>query len=311
MQFRIVQFVGVALVALVCLGCGGGSDSEIAAADQVSPFGPTGIPPSLRAGSSGATRISPGSGIPENLKDNAGVVLDPEDIVFTDPDAENPDAIVSELKELLSDVPDEGPWKRSLTNTLKEARRNEKPVLIWFHDSINSPNSKALAEELFNRQEFEDWAGKTFVRLQVDRRVEGSRTDNETARKTEYVENLKVRYKVRGQPTLVVLSPDGTVIHRYSGYKRGQAEYKWGQLRQGASVAMDNYENWKQKQEKKGYRMWSDPRGRRIFAKLVAYREGELTLVEPDGSRAKTKEGNLSPADQDWISAQKRARGLE
>ena len=46
-------------------------------------------------------------GIPSDLRDHAGVVLDPEDIVFTDPDAEDPDSIVPELKELLSAAPTE------------------------------------------------------------------------------------------------------------------------------------------------------------------------------------------------------------
>lgn len=290
--------------AAVLVSCGGGPDEL---AQQPSPFGPTGIPPALRGDGGQGTRIGPGGNLPAALQDSAGVVLDANEIVFTDPDAEDPEAAMAELKELLSEIPEEGPWKRSHTNALREARRVEKPVLMWFTDSQNSPPSRALAQELFNKQEFEDWAGETFVRLQVDRQVTGENTES----KADYVEYLKKHYKVRGQPTLLVLTPDGKVIGRYNGYKRGEAEYKWGQLRQGARLALEAHEEWRAKMEKKGYRMWSDPRGRTLFAKLAAYRDGELILVEPDGRRARTKESNLSPDDQQWIAEQKRARGIE
>jgi thioredoxin-related protein len=182
--------------------------------------------------------------------------------------------------------------------------------LIWFTDSQNSVNCKVLSAELFNNAEFGEWADETFVRLRVDSRVTGTDTNDETLKKS-YVKELKERYKVLGTPMLVVLTPAEDVILREKGYAKGQANYKWGLLRQSAKVAMEKHQEWKKKMEKKGYRTWKDPRGRKIFAKLVAYKEGELIIVEPDGTRARTKEKNLSPADQDWIAEQKRARGIE
>ena len=296
--------------------CGGGGDAVVdggggfgAFGGGQDPFGPGSIPAELRGG--GATPIGNSGGIPDELINNAGVVLDPDDIVFTDPDAENPDAIVPELKELLSTAPQEGPWRSSYTNAFKEARHSDKPVLMWFTDSRNSPNCKALSQELFNLPEFEDWAADTFVRLQIDRQVEGSKLDDSTARKAVFVEDLKKRYKILGQPNLLVLTPAGEVIGRYKGYVRGQSEFKWGQLRQAAVLASKSHEEWKRKMEKKGYRTWSDPRGRRIFAKLLSYRSGKLLLMEPDGTRFQTSEKNLSPSDQDWIAAEKRKRGLD
>ena len=186
----------------------------------------------------------------------------------------------------------------------------DKPVLIWFTDSQNSVNCKMLSQELFNDEEFDEWASETFVRLRVDSRVTGKDANEESLRKS-YVKDLKKRFKVLGNPMLVVLTPAEDVILREKGYVRGQAQFKWGMLRQSAKVASEKHLKWKTKMEKKGYRTWSDPRGRSIFAKLVAYRDGQLIIVEPDGTRARTKEKNLSPADQDWIAAQKRARGIE
>lgn len=300
----------IAILLIPLLASCGGTEGEV---EEPNPFGPTGIPPMLRRGGSmGGTPIGPrGNAIPESFKNNPGVVLDPDEIVYTDPDAEDPEGAMSELKELLSAVPSEGPWRKSFTNAFKEARQTDKPVLMWFTDSQNSPNCRQLSQELFNQQEFEDWAEETFVRLQIDQRLGSVLLDNNESRKKDYVASLKKRYKVRGQPTMLVLTPSGEVIGRYKGYRRGQADYKWGQLRQGAMLASQAHVKWKAKMEKKGYRIWSDPRGRKLFAKLIYYRKGTLVLLEPDGTRAKTKEKNLSPKDQDWITALKRSRGME
>lgn len=250
------------------------------------------------------------------MKNNPGVVLNPDEIVYTDPDAENPQNVPSELSSLLSEGPQEGPWGQSYTETFKRAMRQEKPVLIWFTDSQNSVNCKMMSQELFNDGDFDKWASDTFVRLRVDNRVQGQGDDSQAvmdneSRRKSYVKELKKRYKVLGNPTMIVLTPSSEVIGKYKGYLKGQANYKWGQLRQAAVLAEKKHAKWKRKMEKKGYRTWRDPRGRTIFAKLVAYRDGNLVLVEPDGTRARTKERNLSPDDQDWIAAQKRARGIE
>jgi hypothetical protein len=292
---------------LILASCGNSEDPFEA---EPSPFGPTGVPSVLRGGGSqGGTALVPG-GISDEMKNNPGMVLDPNEIEYTDPDAEDPDSLPTELYALLSESPQEGPWSKSYTNVFKRARREDKPVLIWFTDSQNSVNCKMLNQELFNDAEFDEWANENFVRLQVDSRVSGENGD-EVARRTDYVKELKKRFKVLGNPMLVVLTPAEEVILREKGYVRGQANFRWGQLRQAAEVASKKHEVWKTKMEKKGYRTWKDPRGRKIFAKLVSYKDGELVIVEPDGTRARTKEKNLSPEDQDWIAEQKRARGIE
>jgi hypothetical protein len=47
-----------------------------------------------------------------------------------------------------------------------------------------------------------------------------------------------------------------------------------------------------------------------VLAKLTGYRNGELWLLEPDGTRSKTHEGKLCEADQQWLAQQKQARGV-
>lgn len=304
MKWKWLAFVLSAMLS----GCASDRAEKERPEAPPNPFSEAAIPEALRGG---AQPIGPGGGIPDELRNDAGVVLDPDEIVWTDPDAEDGGAVTQELKDLLSAAPTEGPWRKSYTNAFREARLTGKPVLMWFTDSRNSPNCRALNEDLFSKREFESWAEETFVRLQFDQNVQGSKTDNDSSTKAAFIKDMKKRYKVLGQPTLLVLTPAGEVIGRYRGYQRGESEYKWGQLRQGAKLAGEAHEKWIARMEKKGYRFWSDPRGRKLFAKLISYQDGDLILVEPDGTRARTKERHLSPDDQDWIAEQKRRRGMQ
>ncbi len=236
-----------------------------------------------------------------------------EEIVWTDPD--DPDAVIPELDSLLK-APARGPWEQSETVARRMAAREGKCVLIWFTDSLRSPSCKSLDRELFSTPDFEDWAEEKLVRLRIDANVaaavRGKRFDDRMekgdfkSRAADYVKKLKKRYRVLGQPTLVVLSPQGEVISRYRGYRRGNSDFLWGQIKSALISGEKSYASWRKRLEKQGYREWKDRRGRKVFAKLLAYRDGELLLIEPDGQRSRTREKRLSDADRLWIAQKKR-----
>jgi hypothetical protein len=163
---------------------------------------------------------------------------------------------------------------------------------------------------LFSNPAFEEWASANTVRLVVDQSVKGKDIEDD-ARKKIYVRGLKKKYRAHGYPTLLVLAPSGEVIGRYKGYQKGREDFIWGQLKQGVGLANEKQKVWKAALERKGYRDWSDDQGRVIFAKLAAYKNGELVLVEPDGQRARTHERKLSAGDRVWIEDQKKLRGIE
>ncbi|QJE98446.1 thioredoxin fold domain-containing protein [Luteolibacter luteus] len=228
------------------------------------------------------------------------------DLAHTDPD--NPDAELPELQELMAQGPKQDSWRRSESESLRESRRTGKPMLIWFTDSLNSSASKTLSDQLLTTSEFQDWAEENTVRLVVDQN-QGSNIDD-AVRKKIHSRELKKKYNARGYPTLMVVAPSGEVIGRYTGYRRGKEDFIFGQVKQGVHVAAENQKVWRSSLEKKGYREWSDVKGRKIFAKLGAYKDGELILVEPDGTRARTQEKRLSAEDRVWIQQQKEARGI-
>jgi hypothetical protein len=289
-------------------GCGGvgkaGGEAELAGNE----FGPTGIPPHLRAGAGGeGTAVKPGGNVPAAAME-ALSSYNPDELVWTD--ADNPDAEIPELQGLMATKQSKGPWNESETAALRESKRTGKPLVIWFTDSSGRcPSCQSLSNGLFSRGEFEDWASGSAVRLIVDLGVKGVNIEDDT-RKKLHVREVKKKYSVRGLPTLLVLAPSGEVIGRYKSYRKGQDDYLWGQLKQGVSLAAERHGSWKASLERKGYRDWSDGKGRVIFAKLAAYKDGDLILVEPDGQKARTHERNLSAGDRVWIQQQKEARGI-
>lgn len=277
-------------------------------ADQ--PFGPSGIPPQLRAKTEGGGNpVSPGGNVAPMPN-----ITPQDDIVFTDPD--NPDAGIPELENLMA-APKKGPWEESETVARQTAAREGKPILIWFTDSSRSPMCKALAAELFSTLEFGEWAAKKLVRLRVDASVSVDdpelSLDEKITRQTDlkrYVVRMKKRYKILGHPSVLMLNPGGEVIGRYRGYKRGDADYFWGLIKQGEVASSTAYISWRKNLEGKGYREWQDQKGRKVFAKLVSYSKGTLVLIEPGGERYKTHESKLCKNDRQWIDGQKTLRGI-
>jgi hypothetical protein len=275
------------------------------------PSIPGGVPPRIKGpdtASRGDTPVMPA----------APAQLTPEDeIIFTNPD--NPDASIPELASLLEATPKrrKGPWEESESIARKRSLREGKPLLIWFTDSRSSPMCKVLAQELFNRQDFNEWADEHFVRLRVDafpQVTDQSLSLDEKQTKLidigHYVKRIKKQYKIQGHPNLVLVHPDGSVIQRYRGYKRGSADYTWGLLKQGEAAFQHTYQPWRGSLEKRGYRQWTDTKGRTVFAKLAQYSQGTLVLIEPDGTRCKTHEKRLSNEDRIWLDEQKAARGM-
>jgi thioredoxin-related protein len=273
----------------------------------ISP-GTSAVPPGLMARTNQSA--TPATQLPP-------VELTPEDdIVFTDPD--NPEASLPELSTLLSNAPRRrGPWEQSETIAKRLAVREGKPILIWFTDSVRSPMCKALNEELLTKPDFQEWATEKIIRLKVDSNIIPDDADMPLAEKEtrlvemkRHVARMKKQYKILGAPVLVMLNPAGEKIGQYRGYKRGDADFTWGLIKQAEVATAHAMKDWRTSMEQKGYREWSDLKDRKVFAKLVNCSKGAVTLVEPDGTRSRTREERLSENDRAWIAEQKRLRGL-
>ena len=271
---------------------------------------PSGVGPTIR-GRDGGTAVTPGG----NVGPQPIIVTPSDEIAWTD--ADNPNAAIPELENLMA-APKKGPWEESETIARQIAAREGKPILIWFTDSARSPLCKVLGAELFATPEFGKWAEEHLVRLRVDSNVSVDdpdlSLDAKITRQSElktYVKGLKKRYKILGAPSVLMLNPSGEVIARYRGYKRGEADYYWGLIRQGEVASSHAYKSWRQGLEGKGYREWEGSRGKKVFAKLANYSDGTLVLIEPGGERYRTTESKLSSKDKKWLAEQKAVRGIE
>lgn len=309
---RLLEWLGWLVVAVGITSCSTLTNKEKPPpTEEEKEFGPTGIPPHLRAKTPAppiGTAVVPGG----NSRNPTGLKQTPlEDIVFTSESDKLP-----ELADLLA-APKAKIWEDSETIARRRSAREGKPLLIWFTSTKFSPNCKALEQELFSRADFGAWATEKLVRLRVDATYQvnelGVSMDEKDARELEakhYAIALKKRYRVMGHPTLVLLNPSGEVLGRWTGYKRGTADFTWGLLKHGESISTRAYTSWRAGLEKKGYREWQDRLARKVFAKLFSYANGELILIDPDGSRFRTHEDKLCDADRAWINEQKQLRNL-
>jgi hypothetical protein len=304
MQFsgKLAPFLAAGLVLAGCA-----KKTEI----EQGPAPPPGVGPPVRDAAPGGTAIIPGGNQP-SLPAN---VTPQEDISWTNPD--NPEAGIPELENLMA-APKKGPWEESETIARQTAAREGKPILIWFTDSARSPMCRVLTEELFGKPDFGKWAADNVVRLKIDANVAvddaGLSLDEKITREArikDYVKRLKKRYRILGHPSVLMLNPSGEVITRYRGYKRGEADFFWGLIKQGVASSEAAYDSWRKSLEKKGYREWRGKGGRKILAKLAQYSDGVLILIEPGGERYRTEESSLSKEDREWIGEQKKLRGIE
>lgn len=301
--------------ATVIVSCG--TTGKIEKKDSDHPFGASEIPPEMRRGGGSTPPIMTGGTAVVAGGNKPLLSLTPEeDIVYTNPD--DPDAGLPELATLLTN-PKSGPWEQSETIAKQRSTREGKPLLIWFTDSQRSPMCKAVSQELFSKHEFGDWATDKIIRLKVDANFVKDKESTESiddsedrrVRVRDYAAELKKRYKIMGYPSMIMLSPSGEVVGRYRGYKRGDAQFLWGQLKHSEAVSSMAYQSWRTGLEKKGYREWSDRKDRKIFARMTSYSKGNLTFIEPNGTRSKTSEINLSNKDKQWIAEQKKMRNIQ
>ena len=303
---HLQPWLGMFLSLMIC-SCGVANKN---AKTEEKPFGPTGVPPQLRAN----PEVDRGLGEEGVNAQQISVAMashpSAENILWIDSD--DVDQTLPELRKLLA-APKREVWMKSENQAKRAAIREGKCVLIWFTDSARSPLCKHLSAELFGRAEFGEWAKENTVRLMIDQSAlmaRGEKYDNDVSAQA-YVEQMKKKYKAMGAPVVIMLSPKGEMLGKYRGYTKGQGEFLWGQLKHSSRVGKIEYDSWLKKLEKQGYRRWYSRTGQTLVARLVAYRNGQMIMVEPDGNRFRTNENFMSIEDQEWLAAEKKKRGIQ
>jgi thioredoxin-related protein len=108
-------------------------------------------------------------------------------------------------------------WLTSVPEAQALAKKENKLVLMDFTGSDWCSWCKKLDAEVFTKPEFIEYARKNLVLVQVD--FPNSKPQSPELQKANKA--LQSKYKVDGYPTLVVITPDGTIVWQQVGYLEG------------------------------------------------------------------------------------------
>jgi thioredoxin-related protein len=111
----------------------------------------------------------------------------------------------------------EAQWLTDLPKAQAQATAEHKLVLLDFTGSDWCPDCLQFKKEVFDKPEFQNYAVKNMVLVQLDFPDKKPQSHDLKAAN----EALRDKYDVEGYPTLVVLDPAGKEIGRQAGYKQG------------------------------------------------------------------------------------------
>ena len=200
-------------------------------------------------------------------------------------------------------------WTKNYKKAIAAARQQGKPLLIWFSDSRGSAISNRLSNELFSRSDFDSWVRDNFSTLLVDKAIDTAVNDDSRVNRLKaYYERMTSRFSVKGTPEVLVVDVNGEVHARYRGYTKGEADFYWGRLKIARENAAAAYGGWREKLEKKGYRMWhSLDNQTKVFARMANATEEKVILVTPEGKRYTEEIKLFSQSDQRWVEQHRKS----
>lgn len=108
-------------------------------------------------------------------------------------------------------------WLENFDTALATAKKEKKLVLANFTGSDWCPWCKVLANEVFSKQEFKDYAKTNLVLVEIDFPKNKSQSDETKKNNRALLE----KYKVDGFPTLIIFNAEGKELDRFVGYQQG------------------------------------------------------------------------------------------
>ncbi len=230
------------------------------------------------------------------------------EVYFTNPD--NPDEEIAGITAAFENRRHGNGWLDNYGRGIRLARRESRPIIIWFHDSVTSPKSRTLGNQLLDTPEFADWCRDRVVRVRLDA---GASLDERTKGSSRYsmrsINDMASRFGITRKPGLAVISPNGKVVTTIDGYDGFVAGVEL-ELKAGVAQAEKEFREFKEKLEGRGYRTWHAARGgRSVFARLQRYDEAKdvLYLREYGGRVTRTPLAQFSQPDVAYVEERSRA----
>lgn len=109
-------------------------------------------------------------------------------------------------------------WIEDLEAAKRKAASEGKMILIAFSGSDWCYWCKKMDEEVFSKGKFVKEASEKYVLVMID-----SPSNKAILSKLALEQNggLRAKYEVRGFPSVVIVNPEGEVVKRHSGYRKG------------------------------------------------------------------------------------------
>lgn len=231
-----------------------------------------------------------------------------EELIWTDPD--NPNAEIPELTAAFQNKRMGTGWQENLSRAISLSRRQELPLVIWFHDSLLSRKCKALAADLMNTKEFDAWSRSRVIRLRLDSGAAvGDSTADSAPYSAEKINSIRRFYGLKHKPSVVVISANGKITGKLDGYN-GNVEKYAQDLGRAVTDAEKSYKTHKDELRTRGYREWHGQHSSKvIFAKLMRVDDTRrMVYLKQDGGRiTHTRMDNLSQEDIDYLEERRRA----
>ncbi len=139
---------------------------------------------------------------------------------------------------------DEVEWMENYEEAKKTAKEQDKLILADFTGSDWCGWCIKLKNEVFEKDEFKQWAGENVVLLELD----FPRQKQLSQSLKEQNEALQKKHNIRGFPTIVFMTPSGDEIGR-TGYQAGGPE-AWTQSADEIIAKGRDYMALKEKQDK-------------------------------------------------------------
>src|SRR6267143_1283019 len=120
----------------------------------------------------------------------------------------------------------EGEWMTDLAKAQEKAKAENKLVLVDFTGSDWCPPCKALHKNVFSSAEFEEFAKKNLVLVEVD--FPRKKEQSEQVKKTN--RELAKKHEIDGYPTVIIFDSNGKQLDKKVGYSGASAKDYVAQL---------------------------------------------------------------------------------
>lgn len=212
-------------------------------------------------------------------------------------------------------------WHRSPREARELARREKKPLLIFFYQkwkvvpggaagAVGGDNNVFLSDDLLATPEFNELVANRVVLTKLFYPVGGKGLSEEHK---AALQQFRDYFKVKTLPTILLLDDNGREISRITGYSRIKAgagmELSAAQplleklkraveLREQAVAAAEVN---RQRLLAQNYREWTSKAGTKLFARLVSASADEVILLDASGGLRQVAPEQLWIVDIAWI----------